>query len=301
METLVGEYIGHLSVERGASSNTIDAYRRDLTEYATFLGQRGVRSPADVKREDVVAFTVSLRERQMAPSSIERKLSSVKGFHRFLVREGITENHPTARMPLPKVPERLPEVVSIDAIDRLLGQPFADGPAGLRDRAILETLYGCGLRVGELVGLDTIDIDMEHGHLRVVGKGDKERMVPLAGMAQAALSAYLQTGRMELRTRRSIGRTTSAVFLSQRGARLSRQAVYLMVRSYGAAVGIEGLHPHTLRHSFATHLLEGGADLRALQEMLGHSDISTTQVYTHVDRRHIREEYLSTHPRAGRR
>lgn len=300
MDTLVAEYMDHLSVERGASANTIDAYRRDLAEYASFLDRRGLTRPDEVSRDDVLAFTVTLRERQMAPSSIERKLSAVKGFHRFLVREGITENHPTARVPLPKVPDRLPEVVSLDAVGALLSQPFPDGPVGLRDRAILEVLYGCGLRVGELVGLDTLDVELDHGHLRVLGKGDKERLVPLAGMASTALAAYLRTGRSALRTRRSLGPATSAVFLSQRGSRLSRQAVYAMVRSYGAAVGIEGLHPHTLRHSFATHLLEGGADLRALQEMLGHSDISTTQVYTHVDRRHIREEYLSTHPRAGR-
>lgn len=300
MDTLVGEYMSHLSVERGASPNTIEAYRRDLAEYVEFLAGRGVADPDVVTRDDVLAFTVSLRERGMAPSSIERKLSSVKGFHRFLVREGITDNHPTARVPLPKVPERLPDVVSVDDVDRLLSQRFPDGPAGLRDRAILETLYGCGLRVGELVGLDTIDVDTENGYLRVVGKGNKERMVPLAGMAQTALCTYLQTARSSLRTQRSVGRATSAVFLSQRGARLSRQAVYLMVRSYGESVGLPRLHPHTLRHSFATHLLEGGADLRALQEMLGHSNISTTQVYTHVDRRHIREEYLTTHPRAGR-
>ncbi len=300
MRKLVDEYIGHLSVERGASPNTLDAYRRDLHEYSEFLSARSVGDADSVTRDDVLAFTASLRERGMAPSSIERKLSSVKGFHRFLVREGMTDNHPTARVPLPKVPERLPDVISVDEVERLLGQPFPDGAAGLRDRAILETLYGCGLRVSELVGLDTLDVDIEQGYLRVVGKGDKERMVPLAGMASAALSGYVAAGRPRLHSRRSMGRATSAVFLSQRGARLSRQSVYAMVRAYGEKVGLEGLHPHTLRHSFATHMLEGGADLRALQEMLGHSDISTTQVYTHVDRRHIREEYVTTHPRAGR-
>jgi len=298
MKRFIDEYIGHLSVERGASPHTREAYSRDLGEYAGFLETRDVCGPEAVTREDVTAFVVALRARGLAPSSIERKLSAVKGFHKFLVREGITENHPTARLPLPKVPQRLPDVVSIDDITRLLSQPFPDDAAGLRDRAMLETLYGCGLRVSELVGLDTTDVDLDAEHLRVFGKGSKERMVPLAGMAAHALSAYLNHGRSLLRARRSLGSADSSVFLNQRGGRLSRQAVYGVVRTYGARVGLEGLHPHTLRHSFATHLLEGGADLRALQEMLGHSDISTTQVYTHVDRRHIREEYLSTHPRA---
>jgi len=301
MKLHVDEYIGHLSVERGASPHTIEAYARDLAEYGAFLESRGVSSVDRIARNDVTAFVGSLRERGLAPSSVERKTSSVKGFHKFLVREGITENHPTARLPLPKIPQRLPDVVSIDDVSRLLSQPFPDGAPGLRDRAMLETLYGCGLRVSELVGLDTTDVDLESGYLRVFGKGSKERMVPLAGMAAHALDAYLSRGRRLLHAKRSLSSSDSAVFINQRGKRLSRQAVYGMVRAYGGRVGLEGLHPHTLRHSFATHLLEGGADLRALQEMLGHSDISTTQVYTHVDRRHIREEYLTTHPRARER
>jgi integrase/recombinase XerD len=296
---MVSEYLGYLSVERGASQNTISAYRRDLNEYVTFLRDRGITSPDAVTRDDVTAYIGGLRERGLAPSTVERRVAALKGFHKFLVRESITENHPTARLPLPKVPERLPEVVSIDDIDRLLGQPFPDGPVGLRDRALLETLYGCGLRVSELTGLDASDMDLNEGFIRVVGKGDKERIVPVAGMAIHAIEAYLAHGRPYLRTKRSLGGADgSAVFLNARGGRLSRRGVFGIVRTYGARVGLEGLHPHTLRHSFATHLLEGGADLRALQEMLGHADISTTQVYTHVDRRHVREEYLTTHPRA---
>ncbi|PKQ17455.1 MAG: recombinase XerD [Actinobacteria bacterium HGW-Actinobacteria-7] len=292
--------MGHLLVERGASAHTLAAYRRDLEDYAGFLAERSVTEPDGVTRELVTSWVGSLRERGLAPSSVERKVSSVKGFHKFLVREGLTENHPTARLPLPKVPERLPDVLSIDDVDRLLSQPFPDTPAGLRDRAALETLYGCGLRVSELTGLDTTDVDLPEGFVRVFGKGSKERLVPVSGMAELALGAYLASGRGHLRPKRSLAAST-AVFLNQRGGRLSRQAVFAMVRTYGGRVGLAGLHPHTLRHSFATHMLEGGADLRALQEMLGHADISTTQVYTHVDRRHIREEYLSTHPRARKR
>jgi integrase/recombinase XerD len=299
VDTLVSEYLGHLSVERGASQHTVAAYRRDLTDYVAFLKERGVASPDAITRDDVSGFIAALWARGLAPSTVERRVAAVKGFHKFLVRESVTENHPTARLPLPKVPERLPDVLSIDQVDRLLSQPFPDGPAGLRDRAMLETLYGCGLRVSELTGLDLTDVDLAEGFVRVFGKGGKERVVPVAGMARHALGAYLAHGRPYLRPKSSLrGSDTAAIFLNTRGTRISRRGVFAIVRKYGARVGLESMHPHTLRHSFATHLLEGGADLRALQEMLGHADISTTQVYTHVDRRHVREEYLSTHPRA---
>ena len=301
MDTSVAEYLGHLAVERGASKHTISAYRHDLDEYAGFLAARGVTPLYEATREDVTAYVASLRTRGLAPSTVERRVAAVKGLHKFLVREGVTENHPTARLPLPAVPERLPEVLSIDDVDRLLSQPFPDTPAGLRDRTILEVLYGCGLRVSELTGLDMTDLELPDGFIRVFGKGGKERVVPIGGMAANALAAYLSAARPRLRLKSSISTTgASAVFLNQRGGRISRQSVFTLVRGYGARVGLE-LHPHTLRHSFATHLLEGGADLRALQEMLGHADISTTQVYTHVDRRHVREEYLTTHPRARMR
>jgi len=298
MDAFVAEYLGHLSVERGYSRHTIAAYGRDLGDYAAFLSARGVGDMTAVTRDDVTAFMGVLWERGLAPSTVERRVAAVKGLHKFLVREGITENHPTARLPLPKVPERLPEVVSIGDVDRLLEQPFPDSPAGLRDRAILETLYGCGLRVSELTGLNCAGVDLVAGYVRVMGKGGKERVVPIAGMASHALDAYLRHGRPYLRPKSSVrGVDSSAVFVNARGGRLSRQGVFAIVRKYGDRVGLR-MHPHTLRHSFATHLLEGGADLRALQEMLGHADITTTQIYTHVDRRHIREEYLSSHPRA---
>lgn len=298
MQRELDDYLGYLAIERGASSNTIVAYRRDLTDYVAFLEARSVQDIDTVSRDDLSEFVRDVRARGFAPTSVERKVAAIKGFHKFLVREGVSENNPSARLPLPKVPERLPDVISIDDAERLLGQPFEDGPAGLRDRALLETLYGCGVRVSEIVGLDTTDIDLDDGFLRVFGKGSKERLVPIGGMAQQALSAYLSAGRSRLRPGSSVRPSESAVFLNARGGRLSRQSVFRIVRARGALVGLHGLHPHTLRHSFATHLLEGGADLRALQEMLGHADISTTQVYTHVDRRHIREEYLTTHPRA---
>ncbi len=301
MRTHVQEFLAYLVVERGASDNTVAAYRRDLAEYSTLLAEEGVVSPDDVTREHVAAFTTRLRARGLAPRSVERKLAAVKSFHKFLVREGVTENHPTTRIGLPRVPQRLPDVIAIGQAEALLAQPFPDTPSGLRDRAILETLYGCGIRASELTGLDLSDIWLDEGFLRVFGKGDKERLVPVGGAASRALAGYLASGRPHLRQKGSTRRLDpDAVFVNVRGGRLSRQAVFGIVKRYGARVGLD-LHPHTLRHSFATHMLEGGADLRSLQEMLGHADISTTQVYTHVDRTHLREEYLSTHPRARMR
>jgi len=294
----VDDFLGYLVVERGASPNTIAAYRADLGRYTAFLGGRGPVTPDEITRDDITAWIGSLHAEGAAPRTIERRVAAVKSFHRFLVREGVTTNHPTAALPLPKVPERLPDVVSIEDVEKFLSQPFPEGPVGYRDRAMLEVLYGCGLRVSELAGLDLRDIDMAEGYLRVFGKGSKERITPISGAAAAALQEYLTHGRPFLRTKSGARRQDpDAVFINVRGGRITRATVHALVHAYGGRVGLD-LHPHTLRHSFATHLLEGGADLRALQEMLGHADISTTQVYTHVDRTHIREEYLSTHPRA---
>lgn len=297
----VRDFLGYLTVERGASRHTTDAYGGDLAAYVSFLADRGVTTPDAIQREDVTAFVAHLESTGLGPASVERKVAAIKSFHKFLVRDGVTENHPTASLPLPKKPVRLPDVLSIDQVERLLEQPFSEGLVGYRDRAIIEVLYGCGMRVSELTGLDLGGVEMDEGYIRVLGKGGKERAVPVAGAAAAALRDYLAHARPYLRPAGGSGRQDpAAVFLSVRGRRLARQTVFDIVKRYGANVGLV-LHPHTLRHSFATHMLQGGADLRALQEMLGHSDISTTQVYTHVDRTHVREEYLSTHPRARMR
>lgn len=296
----VDDFLGYLAIERGASSHTIVAYSGDLRVYIGYLSECGI-DVRSVARDDVVRFMTTLQANGLAPSSIERKVAAIKSFHAFLIREGFTDVHPTLDIALPKVPMRLPDVISIDDMTRLLSQPFPDGPAGLRDRALLEILYGCGLRVSELTGLNLLDIDSTGGFLRIVGKGNKERLVPIAGLAEACLAEYLRHGRSYLHPKKSsLRQDPEAVFLNVRGGRITRQAVFGIVRSRGAVVGL-CLHPHTLRHSYATHMLQGGADLRALQEILGHADISTTQVYTHVDRSHIREEYLTTHPRARMR
>lgn len=288
------EYLSYLAVERGSSPHTVEAYGRDLARYVSWLADLGVTEPDDVTLPIIEGHVAALVEVGLAPSSVERAVSAIKGFHRFLVLDEVCAGSPASDLPLPSKPERLPDVISRDEAAALLDQPFAATPTGLRDRAVLETLYGCGLRASELVGLDVRAVLLDEELLRVFGKGAKERVVPVLGAASEALRAYLERGRGALVGRRP----TDAVFLNVRGGRLSRQSVHAIVERYGRLVGIRGLHPHTLRHSFATHLLEGGADLRVVQELLGHANVSTTQLYTHVDRSHIRRVYLAAHPRA---
>lgn len=293
------EYVMFLTVERGLSAASIEAYRRDLRDYLGFMHAAGIDDLDSIERDSITDYIEDLQLRAYASSSIERHVAALKGFHRFCVREGLAKVDLAASVPLPKKPDRLPDAITIDQIAALLDQPFEDTPAGLRDRAILEMLYGCGLRVSELCSLGFANLLLDDELVRVRGKGNKERLVPLLGSARTALDEYLKNGRPFLHPKsKPQAQDPDAIFLNARGGRLSRRSVCKLVESYGRNVSIEGLHPHTLRHSFATHLLEGGADLRVLQEMLGHSDISTTQIYTHVDRSHIREEYLSTHPRA---
>lgn len=291
----LADYLDYLAVERGASPHTQEGYGRDLRRYVGWLGERGITSPDDVGVADVEAYVAHLTDEGYAPSSVERAASAMKGFHRFMVADQMTEAHPTSDLPLPEKPRRLPDVISQEQAQELLDQPWPETARGQRDRAMLEVLYGCGLRVSELCGLDLGDVDLDEEVLRAFGKGEKERLVPVMGTAARALRSYLDCWRGQLASPR---RPTAAVFLNARGSRISRQAVYKTVERAGAVVGIEGLHPHTLRHSYATHLLEGGADLRVVQELLGHASIATTQLYTHVDRAHLRMTYLGAHPRA---
>ncbi len=305
LENAGREYLFYLSVERAASPLTIKAYRADLDDYLAFLEQRGIPEMAQVAREDVAAYEENLVTREIddeggrySAATIHRRVSMLKGFHKFLAREGICQSDPTARLPLPKREQHLPDVLSIEQVDALMEQVATlwKGDIALRNRAILEVLYGCGLRVSELVGLNLADLRFEDGLLSVIGKGNKQRMVPISGMALHWLQRCLEEARPNFLG--SDTRQATAVFLNARGGRLTRQSVHTLVARAGRAIGVENLHPHTLRHSFATHLLEGGADLRAIQEMLGHADISTTQVYTHVERAHLQEEYFRAHPRA---
>jgi integrase/recombinase XerD len=295
------EFLSYLMVEKGSSELTIEAYRRDLKRYLSWLEKQKVVALDSISRTLITAYLIELQTGTPAPAATSQKrlVSSLRSFHRFCVREGLVATDPTATLRSPKTPATLPHVLSILQVTALLDQNFPSTPAGLRDKAMLEVFYGCGLRVTELVGLNQTSLLFDEGYLRVTGKGDKERVVPLSGMALDSLETYLEAGRAFLRPKHSSASVDGiAVFLNARGRRITRQGVFGIVERYGTLVDIKGLHPHTLRHTFATHLLEGGADLRAIQELLGHADITTTQIYTHVDRSHVKAEYLAAHPRA---
>jgi integrase/recombinase XerD len=293
------DYLDYLSVERGLAANTLEAYSRDLGTYLTVMEMLMIDDFAAIGYPQILVYLNTLREIGIAPASVERAVSAVRGFHRFAVREGAAEEDPTALLKTPKSPLALPRSLSVEEVCALLDQDFGEAPTGQRDKALLETLYGCGLRVGEAVQLDLDRLRLNEGFLRVIGKGGKERVAPIAGSAADALRDYLQAARHRLHTKKeSFPSEQAAVFLNARGRRITRQGVFGIVREYGARVGLRDLGPHELRHSYATHLLEGGADLRSIQELLGHASIATTQIYTHVERSFLREEYLSTHPRS---
>ena len=298
-------YLDHLVVERGLSEHTLAAYRRDLRRYVDFLTRRDIHEPGAVEEATVRSFVASLSASTHGPNdapyratSVARTLSAVRSFHRFLLREGVTDRDPAVGVPQPRLPRSLPRPISVEEVRRLLEAPDEGSPAGLRDRAILELLYGSGLRISELTGLDVDDLDLEEGSVRVLGKGGKEREVPLGSFGRDAVGAYLTRGRPAFA---SVA-TRGAVFLNARGGRLSRQSCARLLGRYVRLAGIERhVTLHTLRHSFATHLLEGGADVRVVQELLGHASVATTQIYTLVTARHLREVYEESHPRARRR
>jgi integrase/recombinase XerD len=299
----IERFLDHITVERGLSKNTVDAYRRDLARYARFLGSRGIRDARSVDDGTVAGFVAGLSssthhdERPYRATSVVRALSSVRSFHRFLVREGGARVDPASAVVRPRLPRSLPRPLSVEDVGRLLAAPEEGTAVGSRDRAVLETLYGAGLRVSELVGLDVDDVDLEEGSVRVLGKGSKEREVPLGRFARDAIAAYLVRGRPTLASSAS----RSAVFLNHRGGRLTRQSCWRIIGTHVRRAGIrKRVTPHTLRHSFATHLLEGGADVRVVQELLGHASVATTQIYTLVTKEHLREVYFTAHPRARR-
>ncbi len=296
----VQRFLDHLAVERGLSPHTVAAYRRDLGRYVGFLRERGISDARQVDGRAVAAHVAAISAsthgdgRRYRATSVVRALSSIRAFHRFQLREGKTTEDPTAAVVRPKLPRTLPRPLSVDDVARVLEHPDASAK-GMRDRAVLETLYAGGLRVSELVGLDVDDVDLEEGSVRVLGKGGKERDVPIGRHAREAVGAYLSRVRPQIATARS----RSAMFLNLRGGRLTRQGCAGILEQHAAGAGIEKkVSPHTLRHSFATHLLEGGADVRVVQELLGHASVATTQVYTLVTKEHLREVYYTSHPRA---
>jgi integrase/recombinase XerD len=294
------DYMDYVRIERDAGVNTADAYARDIRDYVQHLQGAGLTDVTQIERDHVVGFEHAMMEAGLAASSVRRRMSSVRGFHKFLVREQYCSSNPADAVDSPKMPRRLPDVLDIEQVGRMLDLLDGADAAGLRDRAICEVLYGCGLRVSELCGLNLQDLVLEEGYLRVIGKGDKERISPIMGKAVDALRAYLDGPRDELAAHSHIVRASDAgaVFLSMRGRRITRQAVFNLVKAAGERVGVKDLHPHVLRHSYATHMLAGGADLRVIQEILGHADIATTQIYTHVSNVQIKEEYAHAHPRA---
>jgi integrase/recombinase XerD len=288
IEDSVAEFLASLRVERGLAAATVTAYRRDLSQYVTFLDGR---RPTP---ELVSGFVTSLSDRGLAAPSIARKIAAVRGFHRFLIAEDIAEDDPTRLLASPKRPRSLPKALGVDEVERLLAAPDPHRPLGRRDRALLEFLYATGARVSEAIGLDQIDLDLTERRALLTGKGGKQRIVPIGRPAVRAIEAYLPD---RLRLRRP-GADPGALFLNARGGRLSRQGVFGIVRNHARRAGLAPLSPHVLRHSAATHMVEGGADLRSVQELLGHASISTTQVYTRVSPQHLLRVYADSHPRS---
>lgn len=287
-------FADYLAFDRGLADRTVDAYQRDLDRFLEFLAELGHGGPRDVRPEDLREYVYELSGRGLAPSSIRRAQSSLRTYFGFLLADGVLEEDPTDRMDSPRIGRSLPDTLSRPEVERLLEAPDPERPLYWRDRAILEVLYGSGLRVSELTGLRLVDLDADQRMVRVLGKGSKERLVPVGGPALRALERYLGGVRSGLERGKGEGR----IFLNARGTPLSRISVWTLVKESAQRAGItKEVSPHTLRHSFATHLLEGGADLAAVQELLGHADISTTQIYTHVDREYLREVHRSFHPR----
>ncbi len=298
-EELVLDFIAYLELERGLSRNTLEAYRSDLLQYGAWLQEHG-KDALTVRHTDLAAFVSGLAEggagrAPAAATTIQRKVACLRSFYRHLRREEILDRDPTAELKGPPRGKRLPHVLTRDEVALLLSQPSGGGPAALRDRALLELMYACGLRASEAVGIRLDELDLDEGILRANGKGSKERLVPIGSKAVAALIAYLTLGRPQL-----VGvRDETHVFVNQRGQGLTRQGLYKIVQRHAKSAGLaDKMSPHTLRHTFATHLLAGGCDLRALQEMLGHADIATTQIYTHLSAERLRDVYFAAHPRA---
>ena len=294
LDPLLADFLAYLEFERGLSRNTLEAYGNDLAQLGAYLDEREL-DPLAVTHRELAGFLSALALGGASAATLQRKAACLRSFYRHLRREGQIEHDPTAELRGPRRAQRLPGVLSRDEVGRLLGAPDGSTPSVLRDRALLELLYACGLRASEAVGLTLDDVDLQEELLCARGKGSKERLVPIGREAIAALRAYLALGRPTL-----VGLSPERhLFVNRRGGGLSRQGLYKIVQGYADAVGLgDRMSPHTLRHTFATHLLAGGCDLRTLQEMLGHADIATTQLYTHLSTERLRDVYFDAHPRA---
>ncbi|MDW7740161.1 MAG: site-specific tyrosine recombinase XerD [Bacillota bacterium] len=295
MQTQLGHYSNYLAVEKGLSQNTLESYRRDLKKFITFMHKHEKTKPVDISRSDLNMFIIELKKNGHATSSISRCIASIRSFFTFLLNEGMIESNPALELETPRIEKKLPRVLTTKEVDDLLSQPIAGKNNGLRDKAMLELLYASGIRVSELVSLNLTDFDPKVGYLRCRGKGMKERIVPIGSVAINSVNEYIKGARSKLLKNNG----EISLFVNQHGKRMTRQGFWKILKKYARKSNINGeITPHTLRHSFATHLLENGADLRSVQEMLGHSDISTTQIYTQITRKKIREVYDKTHPRA---
>jgi integrase/recombinase XerD len=295
MQRLVNEYLAYLAVERGLAENSVAAYRRDLRRTVGYLIGAGASAFPEVGRGLVARLLFRLREEGLAPRTVARHVASLRGFFRYLLTQGHITDDPTAHLESPSPWTRLPGALSEREVEQLLGAPPTSEHGGVRDKAMLELLYAAGLRVSELVTLRLSDVDLEVGYVRCRGKGSKERVIPLGAKAQSWVRRYLASARPRL----ARGGVNPSLFLNRLGRPLTRQGLWKILRGHARAAGIDRrVTPHTLRHSFATHLLEHGADLRAVQMMLGHADISTTQIYTHISRAHLKAVYDRYHPRA---
>jgi integrase/recombinase XerD len=291
------DFLAYLELERGLSRNTLGAYRSDLLQLGAFLEGRGL-AVTEARHGDLAAFLAGLStgSRPVAAATVARKVACLRSFYRHLRREGLIDHDPTAELHGPRKTQRLPRVLSRDQVARLLDQPKGTSALALRDRALLELMYACGLRSSEAVGLALSDVDMDEGMLCARGKGSKERVVPIGSSAIAALNTYIQRGRPAL----AGSHGGAELFVNHRGGGLTRQGLYKIIQGHARGAGLEELmSPHTLRHTFATHLLAGGCDLRSLQEMLGHADLATTQLYTHLSSDRLKDVYFSAHPRAS--
>lgn len=291
------DYMHFLLVERQLAENTITSYKRDLDDYIEFMTEAKRASVDSLTRNDIIAYLQALNDKGLSTRSVSRHISSIRSFHQFLLREKVTTNDPTVHLELPKLEQKLPRILSLEEVEQLIAIPDRSKPQGVRDYALLEILYGTGMRVSELVGLDVDDVHLSMGFVRVFGKGGKERIVPLGGQAIQACKRYVNEARPHFMEKQP--RTNDALFVNMRGNRLTRQGCWKLLKGHALKANLtKELTPHILRHSFATHLIENGADLRAVQEMLGHADISTTQIYTHVSKTRLKEVYVKYHPRA---
>lgn len=289
-------FIHYLSVERGLARNTLESYERDLTQFIDYVQSQGVQSLPQVGKIHIVNFLLRMKQLGKASATVSRNMVSIRALFQFLVRERVLDKDPSLHMDTPKLEKHLPKVLSIKEVEALLESPQASSPQGARDKAMLELLYATGMRVSELVSLNTGDVNLSMGFVRCVGKGSKERIIPLGRIAGQWLDQYLQSIR---HTFLKPAKSEEALFLNHLGTRLTRQGFWKILKKYAREAAIyKEITPHTLRHSFATHLLDNGADLRAVQEMLGHADISTTQIYTHVTTSRMKEVYNQAHPRA---